>query len=164
MPSLTPLPQAAERVPPSPRWQFLNPFRRDYERYEGVPRINIYLLRVLFALMFVFLSFDSWQHIFAHAGPWETVNAAAWCMWGAYAIISFIGVLRPLKMLPIVLFEVIYKVTWLLIVAYPLWTKNALAGSPAEYTAQVFIWVIVPALIMPWGYFFRTYLLGKKMA
>lgn len=139
-------------------------FRRDYENYEGVPRINIYLLRLLFTLMFLFLTYESWNHILNHNGPWENGNAAAWFMWGSYSAISFIGIVRPLKMLPIVLFEIVYKTAWLFFIAYPLWVKNELIGSPAEGMARVFIWVVFPIAAMPWRYFFRTYLLGKKTA
>lgn len=158
-----PLSPKAE-TPHTSRFHPFTIFKRDYERYEGVPRINIYLLRLLFTLMFFFLSYDAWSHIFNHKGPWDNANAAAWCMWGSYAIISFIGIIRPLKMLPIVLFEIVYKLAWLAIVAYPLWAKNELAGSPAEGMARVFIWVILPIVAMPWRYFFRTHLLGKHTA
>jgi hypothetical protein len=140
-----------------------NIFRRDYERYEAVPRINIYLLRLLFTLMFLFLTYDSWTVILTHNGPWDNTKAAAWCMWGSYSFISFIGILRPLKMLPIVLFEIVYKITWLLIVAYPLWVNNELKGSAAEGMTNVFVWVVFPIVAMPWKYFFRTYILGKRI-
>src|SRR5438045_9597727 len=138
-------------------------FKRDYEHYEGVPRINIYLLRLLFTLMFLFVSYDSWSHILTHTGPWDNPNAAAWCMWGSYSVISFIGILRPLKMLPIVLFEIVYKTAWLFIVAYPLWVKNQLIGSAAEGMTRVFVWVVFPIAAMPWRYFFRTDILNKWM-
>jgi hypothetical protein len=114
--------------------------------------------------MFLFVTYDSWSYILNHNGPWDGVNAAAWCMWGAYSLISFIGILRPLKMLPIVLFEIIYKIAWLMIVAYPLWVNNELIGSPAEGMTRAFLWVVLPILAMPWRYFFRTYLLGKRTA
>jgi hypothetical protein len=146
----------------SSRFDVLSIFKRDYERYDGVLRINVYLLRLLFTLMFLFVTYDSWTHIFTHTGTWDTTNAAAWCMWGAYSVISVIGILRPLKMLPIVLFEIIYKIAWLLIVAYPLWVRNELIGSPAESMTRTFLWVVLPILAMPWTYFFKTYILGKR--
>ena len=156
--------QAKTNVPHSTRINPLILFKRDYDYYNGVPKINIYLLRLLFSLMFLFVTYDSWSHIFSHHGPWDNANAAAWCMWGSYSVISIIGVIRPLKMLPIVLFEIIYKVAWLAIVAYPLWIKNELAGSPAEGMTRVFVWVIFPIVAMPWKYFLRTYVLGKESA
>jgi hypothetical protein len=139
-------------------------FKRDYVHYQGVPRINVYLLRILFTLMFVFVTYDSWSRILTHKGEWDNVRAAAWCMWGAYSVISFIGIINPLKMLPIVLFEIIYKVTWLVIVAYPLWVNNRLTGSPAECMTIAFLWVVLPIVAMPWRYFFKTYILSKEVA
>ncbi len=142
----------------------MNIFKRDYEHYQGVPRINIYAMRLLFTLMFLFLSHDSLVHILNHTGTWEVTDAVAWCVWLAYGAISWIGIIRPLKMLPIVLLEIVYKTAWLLVVSYPLWKKNELAGSPADYTTSVFIFVILPILFMPWRYFFRTCILGKETA
>lgn len=140
-------------------------FRRDYINYQGVPRINIYLLRLLFSLMFVFLTYDTWSYIFVtHKGAWDSTRAAAWCMWASYSALSVMGIFRPLKMLPIVIFEIVYKVLWLGVVAYPLWSKNELDGSPAEGMANVFIWVIFPIVAMPWRYFFRVYVFGKANA
>ncbi len=157
-------PETEEGVQGSSRFSLFNVFRRDYKRYDGVPKINIYLLRLLFTLMFLFLTYDSWTHILNHTGPWDNANAAAWCMWGSYSVISFIGILRPLRMLPIVLFEIVYKTAWLFVVAYPLWMKNELIGSPAEGMTRVFVWVVFPIVAMPWRYFFRTHILGKRTA
>jgi hypothetical protein len=134
-------------------------FGRDYEHWEGVPKINIYLLRLLFILMLVFLGKDSWTHIFAHKGVWNPMDAMAWCIWASYSVLSILGIIQPLKMLPIVMLEILYKVIWLILVAYPLWTSNQLAGSPAEGMTNVFLLVVLPILAMPWRYFFRKYIL-----
>jgi hypothetical protein len=127
-------------------------------RYEGVRPLNIYLLRLLYVLMFFVLGHDTWTHILTHKGPWEPMDAVAWCVWTAFATLAGLGILRPLKMLPIVLLEVFYKVLWLGLVAYPLWSKGTLAGSPAEATTSAFLWVILPMVAVPWGYAFATYI------
>jgi hypothetical protein len=114
--------------------------------------------------MFFFVTYDAWSRILRNTENWDNVTAAAWCMWGAYSVILFIGIIYPLKMLPVVLFEIIYKVTWLIIVAYPLWIKNQLIGSPAEGMTYTFLWVVLPIVAMPWRYFFRTHILGKQTA
>jgi hypothetical protein len=137
-------------------------FKPDYERYEGVRPINIYLLRLLFLLVVLFVASDSWSSILKHAGPWDPVKAAAVCMWAAYSVLSILGLLNPLKWLPIVMFEIFYKLIWLAIVAYPLWSTNRLAGSPAEEMTYAFIWVILPIVAMPWAYAFRTYVWPSK--
>ena len=127
------------------------------DRYEGVRRINIYLLRLLYVLMFFVLGKETWTHILTHQGPWDPTNAVVWCVWTAFATLAGIGIIRPVKMLPIVLLEIFYKVLWLILVAYPLWSKGSLAGSPAEGITSSFLWVILPMVAVPWGYVLVNY-------
>jgi hypothetical protein len=131
-------------------------FQRN-ERQEGVPNINVYLLRLLYVLMFFVLGRITWTHVLTHQGPWEPVNAVAWTVWTSFATLAGIGIIRPVKMLPIVLLEIFYKVLWLILVAYPLWSKGALAGSAAEDITSQFLWVILPIVAVPWGYVFANY-------
>jgi hypothetical protein len=133
-------------------------FRPDHARYEGVRPINIYLLRLLFLLVFLFVGSDAWGAILRQQGAWEPVRAAAVCMWAAYGALAVFGVFHPLRWIPVVLFEILYKGIWLAIVAYPLWSAGQLAGSPAEGMAYAFAWVVLPIVAMPWRYAYRTYL------
>jgi hypothetical protein len=132
------------------------------ERHEGVPNINIYLLRLLYILMFFVLGRVTWTHVLTHQGPWEPINAVAWSVWTAFATLAGIGIIRPVRMLPIVLLEIFYKVQWLILVAYPLWSKGALAGSAAEEMTSQFLWVILPIVAVPWGYVFANYFYNPK--
>ena len=138
-------------------------FRRD-DRHEGVRRVNIYLLRLLYVLMFFMLGQTTWSEIFTHRGAWETQDAVAWSVWTAFATLAGLGILRPLKMLPIILLEIFYKTLWLILVAYPLWSVGKLAGSPAEGTANIFVWVIFPVVAVPWGYVYSTYVYAPRVA
>jgi hypothetical protein len=132
-------------------------YQRD-DQYEGVRRINIYLLRLVYILMFFVLGKDTWTHILTHRGGWEPTDAIAWCVWTGFATLAGLGIIRPLKMLPMLMLEVFYKLLWLLIVAYPLWSRGALAGSPAEGITSQLLWVILPIIAMPWGYVFVNYI------
>jgi hypothetical protein len=130
--------------------------------YEGVRPINFYLLRLLYILMFFVLGKDTWTHILTHQGPWDPTNAVAWCVWTAFATLAGLGIIRPLKMLPMILLEIFYKVLWLILVAYPLWSKGMLAGSPAEGITSGFQWVILPIVAVPWGYAFVTFIYNPR--
>jgi hypothetical protein len=132
------------------------------DRYEGVRPIHIYLLRVVYTLMFFVLGEQTWTHVLTHRGAWEPTNALAWCVWTAFATLAGLGIIRPLKMLPILLLEILYKLLWLVLVAYPLWSRGTLAGSPAEGTASAFAWVLLPVIAVPWGYAFLTYVYKPK--
>jgi hypothetical protein len=139
------------------------PFERS-SKYEGVRPIHIYLLRLLYILMFFVLGRETWTQVLTHKGPWEPFEAVAWCVWTAFATLAGLGILRPLRMLPIVLLEIFYKALWLILVAYPLWVKGALWGSPAEAIATAFLWLPLPIIAVPWGYAFRTYIYNPRTA
>jgi len=136
-------------------------FQRD-PRHEGARRINVYLLRLVFVLMFFGLGKDTWTHILTHQGSWDPADAVAWCVWTAFATLAGLGIIRPIKMLPILLLEIFYKVLWLLVVAYPLWSKGELAGSAAAGTTAAFLWVILPIVAVPWGFVFVNYFYKSK--
>jgi hypothetical protein len=138
-------------------------FTPDYVHYEGVRRINIYLLRLIYFLMLVFVGSDAWRAIITHQGPWDHVRAVAFCVWASYSTLSVLGLIHPLKWLPIMIFMIFYKALWLIVVAYPLWRANALAGSPAEEMAHVFMWIPLPIIAVPWKYVFQNYVLGSKI-
>jgi len=126
-------------------------------RYDDVRPIHIYLLRLVYVLMFFVLGKTAWTHVLTHRGPWEPNDAIAWCLWTAFATLAGLGIIHPLKMLPILLLEIFYKVLWLVIVAYPLWSADQLVGSSAESTTSSFLWVILPIVAVPWRYVFVNY-------
>ena len=137
-------------------------FTPDYVHYEGVRPINIYLLRLIYFLMLVFVGSDSWISIVTHQGPWDHVKAVAFCVWASYSTLSVLGLIHPLRMLPIMIFMIGYKLLWLIVVAYPLWRANALAGSPAEEMTRVFLWIPLPIIAVPWKYVFQNYVMWSK--
>lgn len=145
-----------------PKYNILNIFKSDRENWEGVPRINIYILRLMFFLMVIFLGKDAWSHILTFNGTWNATDAMAWSIWASYSVLAILGVLNPLKMLPIVILEILYKVLWLGLVAYPLWKTDKLIGSEAEGMANAFLWVFLPIIGMPWKYFFKKYMVQSK--
>ena len=136
----------------------------DAKQRLDVPRINIYLLRLVYVLMFFVLGKETWAKILFHQGAWDPSDAVSWSVWTAFATLAGIGIIRPLKMLPILLLEIFYKVLWLIIVAYPLWKKGALWHSAAAGTTSAFLWVLLPIIAVPWGHVFRSYLYRPKPA
>jgi hypothetical protein len=133
-------------------------------RHEGVRPIQIWGLRLFYALMAAFVATNAWGVLLAHTGPWEPMAALAWCVWAAYPTLAVLGLLHPLRMLPIMLFTLGYKTLWFVFVAWPLWRDGALAGSSAEAITNSFLAVPVLALVVPWGYVWRTYVLPPRRA
>lgn len=130
-------------------------------RYKGVWPIKVYVMKLFFLLMFVFVAKDAWTELLSHQGDWEPEIAIAWCSIAAYTTLAGLGIFHTLRMLPIMLFMFLYKGLFLLFAAYPLWSEGRLTGSATEGWAQIFIMILIPMIFTPWGYVFRTYILGK---
>ncbi|WP_373519684.1 hypothetical protein [Pricia sp.] len=137
-------------------------FKPDYQNFQGVRPVCIYVLRTYFALMFFVMGYTAWTEVITHIGGWEPIGAVTWCVWAAYATISFVGIYNTLKMLPIAVFMVFYKALWLIAVAYPLWATDSLKGSPPEDLAGIFIWAMVAVPFVPWKHFFLNYVIPTK--
>jgi hypothetical protein len=126
----------------------------------GVSKFRIYLLRFFYLLIFVLLGNDVWSEIFTHKGVWEPLPGVAFSFWAAFSVLAILGFIHPLKMIPLLLAQISYKLIWLIIVALPLWSANHLTGSPAQTLAEInFKSIIVDLLVIPWPYVFKNYIL-----
>jgi hypothetical protein len=138
-----------------------NIFKVDKE--IGVSKFRIYLLRFFYLLIVVFLGIETWSEILTHKELWQSLPGVAYSFWGAFTILAVLGLLRPLQMVPLLLIQFLYKLIWLIIVAYPLWTSNQLLGSSADGMTNLFIRsIVVDILVIPWPYVFRNYILISK--
>ena len=134
----------------------------DAARHEGVHPLHILALRVMYLLMCGMMARTAWTSIFVHEGAWEPYRAMATCVWAAYGTLSLLGLLQPLRMLPLVLFMIFYKSLWLAVVAYPLWRSGTPAGASTEDLTQVFFAAPVFALFVPWGYVLRRFVMARR--
>lgn len=132
-----------------------NVITSERQKFGDISLVRIYLLRLVFIMAFFTVGLDSWKSIFTYGGSWEPMTAMAVSVWAAYTTLLAFGIFQPLRFLPLAVFLVFYKVIWLAIVAFPLWTANQLAGSEAEGMAKAYLWVVLPIAAMPWKYFVK---------
>ena len=119
-------------------------------------RLN--LLRVGYLVMGVGLAVVKWPLLFDHE-PWELKEGTVVCMLVAMSVLALLGLRYPLRMLPILLFEVAWKLTWLGVVALPLWSDDKLAGATREQTGEV-LWVVIVIAVIPWRHVVTQYLMA----
>jgi hypothetical protein len=130
-----------------------------------VSLFRLYVLRAMYLLVVVGLGIVLWPDVIHHAidqsKPWELARGTVVCMLAAFSVACAFGIVYPLQMLPVLLWEAAWKTLWLGIVALPQW----LAGSLDEPTrSQIFdvSLVVLVYLAVPWGYVFRHYLKKKS--
>lgn len=92
-----------------------------------------------------------------HAAKLPFFAGAADSMLAALALLSIIGIFRPIQMLPLLLFELTWKVVWSLAIALPLWRAHQLTGDTAANVSIICGGAILCALVVPWGYVWKTY-------
>lgn len=138
------------------------PFRSDPLRHEGVCPFQIWGLRLFYLLMLLFVAPTAWRVLLLHEGEWAPLVAVTWAVWATYPVLALFGLFQPLRWLPILFFTLGYKTVWLAVVAFPLWRAGTLEGSSAQPVAESFLALPLLALVIPWSYAWRTFVVGTR--
>jgi hypothetical protein len=115
---------------------------------EETSMFRLYLMRLLYVLNFVMLGLSVWPEIINHAGAWDPVKGVAFSFWAALSVLSGLGLRYPLKMLPLLLLQLLYKSIWVIAVALPLWS----AFRSIELTRIMAMGAVVDLIVIPWPY------------
>lgn len=93
-------------------------------------------------------------------GPsYELMHGVVICMLSALCLLSVVGLFRPIAMLPVLAFEIVWKVLWLSLVALPAWQTGPL---PPDIAGNLFACALVVPIVamVPWTFAFRQFRLG----
>jgi hypothetical protein len=132
---------------------------RDTRGPETLPTWRLNVMRIGYAVMVVGLAVTKWPELVA-GGPRQLAEGTVLTMLMAMWVFALLGLRYPQRMLPILLFEVGWKLTWLGVVALPLWLDGNLTGSTREQTAKV-LWVVIIIAVVPWRHVVRQYVLAR---
>jgi len=120
----------------------------------SLPRL--YALRAGYLLLVVGLGLTVWPGIIRHDRPWELMEGVVNCMLAAVGALALLGLRYPLRMLPLLLFEVVWKSIWLIVVALPLWSAHRMDADTWQ-TAGACLMVVIFPIVIPWPYVFANY-------
>jgi hypothetical protein len=126
----------------------------------NVRLFQLYLLRAAYLLLVVGLGLTVWPALIEHVAwlptlcPWSGVGNS---VLAALSLLALLGLRYPLKMLPLLFFEVTWKGLWLLEVALPIWRTHAQIGADVAQTIGACLMAVVFPLVIPWRYVFATF-------
>lgn len=129
---------------------------------RGVPPLptwRLNLMRAGYLTMGVGLALTKWPELVSH-DPWELKQGVVVAMLVAMSVLALLGLRYPERMLPILLFEVGWKLLWLGAVALPLWLDGNLDGATREETIKI-LWVAIVIVAVPWRHAFRQFVLAR---
>jgi hypothetical protein len=122
----------------------------------NVSLFRLYLLRALYALLAAAEGFIQIR-LFLHHGHWTQATGVAHCFLLALAILASVGVRYPLQMLPLLIYEILWKAIWLVGIALPLWLAHQVDADTRKAFFEIApVIVLIP--FIPWRYVFQTYI------
>ena len=124
-----------------------------------VSRFRLYLLRAAYLLLVVGLGLMIVPVLIQHEpmarGVIPSLLAGVW-------LLAIIGVFRPLQMLPLLMFELVWKTIWLCAFGLPQWSAGHVPETFAEDVKAIGLGVILMPLVIPWGYVYRHYIKTRR--
>ena len=128
---------------------------------EGVVSLfRLYTLRVAYFIMAAGLGVFIWPSVVQHTNEFAIANGVQVAMLAGLGAVAALGLRFPVKMLPVLLFEVVWKAIYLIAFAYPVWSAHQITASMAEDIKAVSMVVILLPLI-PWRYVFSQYVMKR---
>lgn len=132
--------------------------------HRGVPadlplwRLN--LMRVGYAVMGVGLAVVKWPVVIGHDDSVPLYEGVVAVLLTAMSILALLGLRYPVRLLPILLFECLWKLIWLSVVALP-----AVAAGDVGQAMLETIWncslVVVVVAVVPWRHVRQHYVVAR---
>ena len=131
---------------------------------DKVSTVRLYLLRFVYLLTVAVVGIPAWSEVVRHSSnAGDFIGGIAFSIYAAYSVLMLLGVLIPLRMLPLVLLQLLYKSIWIVGIGIPLWRAGH--GNTVVGTMRFFaIIVVVDLIVIPWRYVFEHYIraIGKR--
>lgn len=124
-----------------------------------LPAWRLNALRCAYLLLIVGLGIQVWPGIILRHAGWELMESVVQCMLGALSLLALLGLRHPVRMLPLLLFELAWKAIWLAVVAAPKWASGAMDEATLETTFACLL-VVVFLPVIPWRRVAATFLSG----
>jgi len=123
---------------------------------DEISLFRLYLLRALYLVWAVGLAVKVGPRFFPHDLSVPVMNTVVDSVLAGLSLTALIGVRYPLRMLPLMFFEIAWKAIWLIAIGVPLWR----AGKLDQQTTDVFkaiVTVVVFPFVVPWRLVFQQF-------
>src|SRR5215469_4744174 len=101
-----------------------------------VALFRLYTLRVAYLIMAAGLGAFIWPNVIHHTNEFAAAHGIQVALLAGLGLTAALGLRYPLKMLPILLFELTWKAIYLMAFALPLWSAHEINDATAEDTAM----------------------------
>jgi hypothetical protein len=125
-----------------------------------VSLFRLYTLRAAYVVMAAGLGVYIWPTVFRHTNELAVTQGVRVALLAGLGATAALGLRYPVQMLPVLLFELVWKAIYLTAFALPLWSAHQISAAVAKDIKAVLMVVIFVPLI-PWRYVFAHYVLKR---
>jgi len=122
---------------------------------EDVPLWRLYVLRAMYLLLVIGLGAMIVPPLLSHELSARGVIPS---LLGGVWLLAFVGLKYPLQMLPLLMFELVWKLLWTVFFGLPQWSAGAVPPTFAEDVFNIGFGVLLMPFVIPWGYVYRNYI------
>lgn len=116
-----------------------------------LPVHRLHLMRVGYLVLGVGLAVVKWPLLVDHPDPWPVMDGVVTSLLTAMSLLALVGLRHPVRLLPLLVFESLWKVIWLGVVALPHLVAGDMDAATREVMSSV-LWVVVVLAVVPWRY------------
>jgi hypothetical protein len=128
--------------------------------YSAVPLWRLYTLRICYLILAGGLGLYIWPSVIVHTAEFAAAHGIQCSLLAGLGATALLGFRYPVKMIPLLLFELIWKIIYLAAFAVPLWKAHQITEAvQADITAVLMVVVFLP--LIPWGHVWREYVTGR---
>ena len=125
-----------------------------------VSTFRLYLLRAMYVFTVVGLAIEKLPALL-HPATLSPGDSVILSVLGATALLAVVGIRYPIKMLPLLFFEFVWKAIWILVFGLPLLLSGGLDPNVSfggtETLIACLVGIVLVPLAIPWGYAFNHY-------
>jgi hypothetical protein len=121
----------------------------------GPSLARLHLMRAGYLLMAVGLALVKWP-LLVEAATLPVYEGVTLCLLTAMSLLAILGLRYPVTMLPVLMFEALWKLLWLGLVALPHAVDGTMGGVMAEVAVSCSLVVLILVAI-PWRFAWQTF-------
>jgi hypothetical protein len=121
-----------------------------------VSPIRLWVMRAMYLFMAAGLGLTIWPLIVSHDPELPRMTGVAFALLGTIGLLALLGLRYPLQMIPLLLFELMWKAIWLIAFAGPRWLDGTLDEGMRSTVFDTSLGLVLIAVI-PWRYVWKNY-------
>jgi hypothetical protein len=122
-----------------------------------VSTVRLYLLRAMYLLMGAGLAILIWPLMLDSPAGVEHMRGVVWSLLTGISLVALLGIRYPLRMLPLLFLELVWKLVWLAAIGLPLWAAGQLDAGTRQSLFDCLLGVVLVPIVIPWSHVLAHY-------